>query len=220
MSYSVTFLLQIDDSTNQHTLFNRAWEQKMHSSTGTILFIFTLFLSFAVKADDQPIKIDAKSFSCISDMTKVRGLFVANLIGNLDDTLKVAKSSNGGEYPAGSVVQLIPTEVMVKRNKGFNPATRDWEFFELTVSKEGTKIDKRGFADVVNRFDGNCFACHIKAKPQWDLICEKGHGCDPLPFTPDMISFIQKTDPRCEQPQALTENEMKAAAQLKKMMGG
>jgi hypothetical protein len=39
---------------------------------------------------------------------------------------------------------------MVKRDKGFNAATRDWEFFELDVSKDGTQIRKRGFADVVN----------------------------------------------------------------------
>ena len=45
---------------------------------------------------------------------------------------------------------------MVKRDKGFNPATHDWEFFELDVSKDGTQIGKRGFADVVNRFGGNC----------------------------------------------------------------
>jgi len=192
----------------------------MKSSSKIIVALLTLFLSFVVWAEDKPIEINDASFGCMNDMTKVRSLFVSNLLGNLGETIKIAESKNGGEYPAGSVVQLVPTEVMVKRKKGFNPATKDWEFFELTVSTEGSKIDKRGFADVVNRFDGNCFACHIKAKPQWDLICEKGHGCDPLPFTPDMISFIQKTDPRCKKPQALTENEMKAAAQLKKMMGG
>ncbi|MCF6193004.1 MAG: hypothetical protein L3J46_01570 [Kangiellaceae bacterium] len=185
-----------------------------------IVVLFTLALSLVVDAKDDPITINDASFGCINDMTKVRSLFVSNLLGNLDETVKIAESKNGGEYPAGSVVQLVPTEVMVKRKKGFNVATKDWEFFELTVSKEGSNIDKRGFADVVNRFDGNCFACHIKAEPKWDFICEKGHGCDPLPFTPDMISFIQKTDPRCEKQQALTKEEMQAAAELKKMMGG
>ncbi len=192
----------------------------MKPITKHILILFTLLLSFFAIAEDKPIKIDAASFGCINEMTKVRSLFVSNLLGNLKGTLAIAKSIDGGEYPAGSVVQLVPTEVMVKRRKGFNIATKDWEFFELSVSKEGSKIDKRGFADVVNRFGGNCFACHIKAKPKWDLICEKNHGCEPIPLTPDMISFIQKTDPRCEKSQALTENEVKAAAQLKKMMDG
>ena len=192
----------------------------MKLNSKLILVLFTLALSFVVNAKDKAIEINDASFGCMNDMTKVRSLFVSNLLGNLEETVKIAESKNGGEYPAGSVVQLVPTEVMVKRKKGFNPATKDWEFFELVVSKEGSKIDKRGFADVVNRFNGNCFACHIKAEPKWDLICEKGHGCDPLPFTPDMISFIQKTDPRCEKQQALTKEEMQAAAQLKKMMGG
>jgi hypothetical protein len=66
--------------------------------------------------------------------------------------LKVAESPNGGVYPVGSVIQLVPTEVMVKQPKGFNNITHDWEFFELNVSKDGTTINKRGFAEVVNRF--------------------------------------------------------------------
>jgi hypothetical protein len=166
------------------------------------------------------VKITAKSFSCIRDLTKVRGLYIGNLSGNIEETLAVANSNDGGRYPKGSVIQLVPTEVMVKRSKGFNLATNDWEFFELTVSKEGSKIDKRGFSDVVNRFGGNCFSCHVKAEPKWDLVCEANHGCEPLPLTKDMISVIQKTDPRCSSNEPLSENEMKAAAQLRKMMGG
>jgi len=52
-------------------------------------------------------------------------------------------------YPPGSAIQLIPTEAMVKHDKGFNTATHDWEFFDLDVSKDGTQIRKRGTADVV-----------------------------------------------------------------------
>ena len=36
----------------------------------------------------------------------------------------------------GSVLQLMPNEVMVKHEKGFNPATRDWEFFYIDVDEE------------------------------------------------------------------------------------
>src|SRR5262245_66209269 len=85
-------------------------------------------------------------------MTAVRHFYVDNLRGDLDATLAAANSPNGAVYPPGSVIQLIPGEAMVKRDKGFNAATHDWEFFELDVSKEGTKIRKPGFADVVNRF--------------------------------------------------------------------
>lgn len=185
----------------------------------TLSIIYSSNLWSHGKGADELVITDS-SFSCIRDMNRVRTLYVSNLLGNDDATIAVAESKNGGEYPVGSVVQLVPTEVMVKRKKGFNVATKDWEFFELTVSKEGSKIDKRGFADVVNRFGGNCFACHIKAEPKWDLICETGHGCDPIPLTPDMISVIQKTDPRCKTNETLNAKEIEAAGILKKMMGG
>jgi len=165
--------------------------------------------------------ITDESFGCIRDMTKVGSLYVTNLNGDTTaETLAVARSNDGGVYPEGSLVQLVPTEAMVKRRTGFNPATADWEFFELKVSKARSTINKRGFADVVNRFGGNCFACHIKAEKKWDMICKQGHGCDPLPTTPPMISLIQKTDPRCLKNEALTPEEIKAGAQLKKLLGG
>ncbi|MFK8021823.1 MAG: hypothetical protein AB8B86_18825 [Pseudomonadales bacterium] len=142
-------------------------------------------------------EIGANDFSCIRDMTPVRGFFVSNVLGNTEATVKVATAGTG-EYPEGSVVQLVPSEVMVKHHKGFSPATKDWEFFELDVASDTSSIRGRGFVDVVNRFGGNCFACHIKANPGRDLICETGHGCDTIPLTPLMIKAIQNTDPRCD----------------------
>ena len=142
--------------------------------------------------------IDAKSFRCIRTMTPVRHFYVDNLRGDLDATVAAAKSPGGAVYPPGSVIQLVPGEVMVKRDKGFNTVTHDWEFFELDVSKDGTEIRKRGFADVVNRFGGNCFGCHIAARPEWDLVCETDHGCAPIPLTRAMSGALQRTDPRCD----------------------
>ncbi|EED35543.1 conserved hypothetical protein [Luminiphilus syltensis NOR5-1B] len=156
-----------------------------------------------VQAQDA---ISADSFGCVRDMTPVEHFYVDNLLGDVDATVAVAQSADGGTYPEGSVVQLVPAEVMVKRETGFNPVTNDWEFFELDVSDQGTAIRVRGFAEVNNRFGGNCFACHVKAEPKWDLICGSDHGCDPIPITRDMISALQKTDPRCE-PVALTDAE-------------
>lgn len=150
--------------------------------------------------------VTADTFECLTRMTQVDHFYVDNLNGDLEATLAVAQSPDGGPYPEGSVVQLVPTEAMVKREAGFNPATNDWEFFELDVSPEGTEIRKRGFAEVVNRFGGNCFACHVKAEPQWDLICDNDHGCDPIPLNRSVIATIQKTDPRCE-PVPLTEED-------------
>jgi len=149
------------------------------------------------QAADTEIKVTGDSFRCLSKMTKVRHFFVDNLLGDVKDTLTIANSEKGGVYPPGSVVQLIPGEVMVKHKPGFNAATRDWEFFELTVSAQGTTIGKRGFTDVINRFGGNCFTCHARAKPEYDLICEMGHGCDPIPISRETIAKIQQGDPRC-----------------------
>src|SRR5437016_1386239 len=62
--------------------------------------------------------IDAKSFRCITKMTPVRQFYVDNLQGNLDGTLAAANSATGAVYPPGSVIQLIPGEAMVKRDRG------------------------------------------------------------------------------------------------------
>jgi hypothetical protein len=157
--------------------------------------------------------IDATSFRCITSMTPVRHFYVDNLRGDLAATVAAANSATGAVYPPGSVIQLIPGEAMVKREKGFNVATRDWEFFELDVSKNGTQIRKRGFADVVNRFGGNCFVCHIAARPEWDLVCESDHGCKPIPVTRAMIGALQRTDPRCNHP-APSPKDAEALRQL------
>jgi len=150
-------------------------------------------------------------------MTPVRQFYVDNLKGQLDATLAAANSPTGAVYPPGSVIQLIPGEAMVKRDKGFNAATRDWEFFELDVSKEGTQIRKRGFADVVNRFGGNCFGCHVAARPEWDLVCETGHGCAPIPLTRAMSGALQRTDPRCNNPPPSPE-DAEALRQLQRLL--
>jgi hypothetical protein len=149
---------------------------------------------------DQLIAVDENTFECITEMTPVRGFFVDNLLGDLEATLAVANSASGGTWPTGSMVQLVPTEVMIKQPEGTSPATNDWEFFELAVSAEGSEIVTRGFTDVVNRFGGNCLGCHVKAEPQWDMICETGHGCDPIPLSREMLTTIQQNDPRCHRP--------------------
>lgn len=165
-------------------------------------------------AQKEALRVTEESFDCVLEMTPVRDFFVDNLLGDIDATLAVANSDTGGVYPVGSVVQLVPGEAMVKLPEGTSPPTKDWEFFELEVSSGETNIAKRGFADVVNRFGGNCLSCHAKAEPQWDMICETGHGCDPLPLTKTLISAIQKTDQRCKEAPALSDEEKAALQQL------
>ena len=156
--------------------------------------------------------ISDKSFKCITELTHVRHFYVDNLAGNLAGTVKVAQAGTG-VYPVGSVLQLVPTEVMVKREKGFNATTHDWEFFELNISPTESTIRTRGFQEVNNRFGGNCFNCHVKARAEFDLVCDNSHGCDPIPITRAMSGALQRTDPRCKNPPVSPEDAA-ALAQL------
>jgi hypothetical protein len=164
-------------------------------------------------AAEPGVKVDDNSFKCITQMTKVRHFYVDNLLGSLAETVAVATAGTG-DYPEGSVVQLMPNEVMVKQNKGFSPVTRDWEFFWIDVDKNGSKIYTRGFAEVNNRFGLNCFGCHVKARPEFDFICETGHGCDPIPVTKAMFGALQRTDPRCEGSDQVSAEDAEALRQL------
>ena len=134
-------------------------------------------------------------FVNINTMTRVGDHFVGSLNGHLDAVLAVARKPKGGVYPVGTVMQLIPTEAMVKRHKGYSPATGDWEFFSLQVSGQGTQIRSSG-ARVKNFFGGDCASCHRAAKSRFDFVCEKNHGCAPLGVTDAFIASVQRSDPR------------------------
>ena len=144
----------------------------------------------------QDFVAQADDFRNVHTMTPVRGFFLDNRLGHLDEAVSVANSPSGGTYPVGTIIQLVPQEAMVKRQKGFSPATRDWEFFFLSVSAAGTTIETRGTADVVNRFGGNCASCHQAAAARFDGVCEQTHGCATLPVGPDVLHAVQESDPR------------------------
>lgn len=144
----------------------------------------------------EDYKATAADFTNIHDMTQVRGFFVDNKRGHLKEAVAMAEANKGGVYPVGTILQLVPQEAMVKRRTGWNPATKDWEFFFLDVTEDGTKIEVRGADEVVNRFGGNCASCHQAAKPKYDLVCENSHGCEPLPIDHTVIEAIQQADPR------------------------
>lgn len=171
----------------------------------------------ADNTSDAKIKVDEHSFKCITQMTHVRHFYVDNLLGNIQGTVDVAKVGKG-DYPVGSVIQLIPTEAMVKQQKGFNPQTRDWEFFALDVDKSGTKIYARGFQDVNNRFGLNCFTCHQAADTSFDFVCEQEHGCAPIPITRAMFGALQRTDPRCPDQGPVVEEDKKSLAELEEIV--
>ena len=144
----------------------------------------------------EDLDMKASDFECVTRWTQVANSYrITNKLGH--DPLAIANSSTGGEFPVGTIIQIVPTEAMVKRRAGFSATTHDWEFFALSVSKSGTTIDKRGTTDVVNAFNGNCLACHSKAMPQFDLVCGTTHGCDALPLSTQQLVGIQNGDPRC-----------------------
>ena len=147
-------------------------------------------------APPEDLDMKPADFRNLSTMTKVRGFFLDNRLGHLPEALRVANSPNGGVYPVGTILQLVPQEAMVKRARGWNPTTHDWEFFFMKTSAAGTEIVTRGATETVNRFGGNCFGCHAKADAKWDMVCEHTHGCDPLPVGDDVIRAIQNADTR------------------------
>ena len=156
--------------------------------------------------------IEPEHLACILEWDRVRNFRITNLVSERKRkrALRVAKRERG-RYPVGTVIQLIPFEVMVKRGRGFSKETRDWEFLTLAGFRQfrlqldpatgNPIIDTRGTTEVVNFLDGNCFACHGKSKKRFDLVCEQEHGCDPLPLsglTPEGFDDIARTgDPRC-----------------------
>lgn len=146
---------------------------------------------------EEDVVAQPGDFKNVKDMSKVRGMFIDNLLGHLPEAIKVAENPDGGVFPIGTVIQLVPQEAMIKRKPGFSPAFGDWEFLELDTSATGTVINKRGGAEVVNRFGGkSCAACHVKANIKFDFICEKTHGCDPLPVPDAVFIALQEADAR------------------------
>jgi hypothetical protein len=165
------------------------------------LFTLVLFATSTSNSQDasKQLELSADLFKCLTEMTATTtgSYFVDNLLGDLDATLAVANSTAGGSFPPGSVISLIPSEVMVKHREGWNPASKDWEFIELTVSETGSAFAARGTTDVVNSRGGNCFGCHLLARPEWDFVCGTDHGCAPLGVTREIIARVQSGDPRC-----------------------
>ncbi|MCG8417367.1 MAG: hypothetical protein MJE77_05420 [Proteobacteria bacterium] len=148
-------------------------------------------------SEDSDLDMTAADFECIGDWPKVGRFHITNKLGQQAEAEEVARASDGGTFPVGTIIQLIPAEAMVKRRSGFSPETNDWEFFFLEVSETGTVILDRGTSQVKNQFDRTCIGCHSEADAKWDLVCATDHGCEALPITPEQIEEIQKSDPRC-----------------------
>ena len=150
----------------------------------------------SVSAED--IAVTERTFDCILDWPKVRNTYFKHSDpAKLKEAMRIFRDSvPDKQYPVGTILQLIPFEAMVKHPREKFPNTNGLEFFFLDVSKEGTKIKDRG-ERVVNLSQGvTCLSCHQPAA-KFDFVCEKGHGCAPIPFDDQKIAEIQKTDLRC-----------------------
>jgi hypothetical protein len=150
----------------------------------------------SVLADD--ITVSEQTFGCILDWPKVRNTrFKHSDPVKLKEAMHILRDSiPDREYPIGTILQLVPFEAMVKHPHEKFPKTNGWEFFALDVSEAGTKIRDRG-DNVVNLSQGvTCLSCHQPAA-KFDLVCEKGHGCAPIPFDDQKIAELQRADSRC-----------------------
>jgi hypothetical protein len=159
--------------------------------------VLCLGFALAVSADD--LVVTEKSFSCLADLPKVRNTRIQNPDPDkLKEAIRILRDKvPDTEYPTGTFLQLIPTEAMVKHERASFPNTNGWEFFALKVSTDGTTIVDRGDKVINASLKKPCLDCHSPAA-KFDFVCEKGHGCAPIPVTDQQIAAIQAADPRCK----------------------
>src|SRR5690349_8548971 len=108
------------------------------AETGKISCFAALLLCVgSVQADEKTApkyKVDATMFQCITKMTPVKHFFVDNLAGNLAGTVAVAQAGKG-QFPEGTVLQLIPNEAMVRSYRRRSASPRSFLHARGTVEK-------------------------------------------------------------------------------------
>ena len=136
-------------------------------------------------------------FPNIKTLTLVGNHYVGNLLGHLDAALAVANSPDGGVYPVGTIIQLVPQEAMVKRARGM----------ERGQPRLGVLLARHvadGHQDPDPRRDPGAQSLRprlpVVSRPgrarNGTSVCEKDHGCDPIPLTDQLILALQQGDPR------------------------
>jgi hypothetical protein len=162
---------------------------------GLVAIALGLSMSSSLYAAD--LTVSENSFGCIRDWTKVRNTYITHADPEkLKEAVRIFKNSiPDKEYPAGTFLQLLPNEAMVKHQRQQFPETNGWEFFDLDLSAQGTKIKTRG-EQTVNFQGVKCFSCHQPAI-KYDFVCERTHGCAPVPLDDQKIAELQAADPRC-----------------------
>ena len=156
-----------------------------------------LYLAATLSADD--VLVTEKSFVCVLDLPKVRNTRIQNPDPEkLKEAIRIFRDRvPNTDYPTGTILQLIPTEAMVKHDRASFPKSNGWEFFALDVSADGTKIADRGDKVINASLKKPCLDCHAPGA-KFDFVCEKNHGCAPIPVTDQQIAGMQASDPRCK----------------------
>ena len=162
-----------------------------------VLLVSCLYLAGTVAADD--LVITEKSFVCVMDLPKVRNTRIQNPDSEkLKEATRIFRDSvPNTDYPTGTILQLVPTEAMVKHDRASFPNSNGWEFFALKVSADGTTIVDRGDKVLNASLKKPCLDCHSPGA-KFDFVCEKNHGCASIPVTDQQIAAMQAADPRCK----------------------
>ena len=138
---------------------------------------------------------EAEDFRCLPETTPVRGFFVDNYLGDVEGARAAAEEPGARPFPAGSIVQLIPQEAMVRLPDGTSPETGDWEYFLLDPSDGTTRILSRGGAEVENAA-GSCNSCHAAAASR-NFVCEQTGLCADAAIPRVVVDSLVASDARC-----------------------
>jgi hypothetical protein len=139
---------------------------------------------------------EPEAFRCLTEWTPVRGFYLTNLLGRLDEAIAAAEAEFATPVPPGTVIQLIPQEAMVKLVPGASPETDDWEYLLLQVERGVTEVIQRGGAEVSN-IAGSCFGCHVGASGR-DQVCEQTGLCAAAALERNLVDLFVGQDPRCD----------------------
>jgi hypothetical protein len=166
-----------------------------HVARGLLIGV-CLAIALAAAPRAQKLVVTEQSFPCITQGTKVRNTYISHPDpAALKEAVRIFENHvSGTDYPVGTVLQLVPGEAMVKQAKEDFPNTNGWEFFALAITPQGTTITARG--DQAGNRAGTCLSCH-QAAVEFDYVCERTHGCAPVPLTDQMIAQLQAKDARC-----------------------
>jgi hypothetical protein len=180
----------------RHCFLHRPEISARVCTRGVVAVALGLTMTTSLYAAD--ITVSESSFGCIRNWTKVRNTYIKHDDPKkLKEAVRIFKDSvPDKEYPVGTFLQLLPNEAMVKHQRQKFPDTKGWEFFDLDLSAQGTKIKTRGI-DTVNFQGVKCFSCHQPAA-KFDFVCERSHGCAPVPLDDQKIAELQGADPRCK----------------------